>query len=133
MCLTLRMSGRVRGTVGPPGLSLVLAVCWSPSCCHTLCCHCECTEWKCKGRCVCVCNHTIITILLSYGIGLDLFWTGRSSFVYFSKLPLSPRDLGYIIERKVRPVGFYEAVNFPQGTHTNSDSLGIKGCQEQTI
>ena len=49
MCLTLRMSGRVRGTVGPPGLSLGCAVCWRPSWRHASCCHSTSTGWNPNG------------------------------------------------------------------------------------
>ena len=48
------MSGRVRGAVGPPGLTGVCVQYWRPSSWHALCCHCTSTEWKLKGVAACV-------------------------------------------------------------------------------
>ena len=73
-----------------------------------------------------MCNNTVL-IFLRGGIGFSLFWSWRHTFVYSSELPLSSRNMRYVIERKVRSMGFSEAVNFPQRAHTHSDGLGIKG------
>ena len=43
------MSGRVRGRLAPPGLSLASAMYWRRSCWHALCCHCLSTEWNLRG------------------------------------------------------------------------------------
>ena len=61
-----------------------------------------------------MCNDTVLIILLRYGIGFVLFWTWGHTFVYTSELPLSSRYMRYGIERKVRSMGFSEAVNLPQ-------------------
>ena len=116
----LHMSGRVRGTVvllvfvsniGGQALDMHFAATVYTS-----------AEWKMKG--VYTCNNTILIIPCSCGIDLDLFYTWGNSFVYTSELPLSSRDMWYIIERKIRSIGLSEAVYFPQGTHTNTDGLG---------
>ena len=54
--------------------------------------------------------YTVLIIPCRCGIDLDLFYTWGNSFVYTSELPLSS---WYIIERKIRSMGFSEAVYFP--------------------
>ena len=88
-------------------------------------------EWS-SSRCFCTCNNTVLIIPCRCGIDLDLFCTRGHSFVYTSELPLSSRDMWYIIQRKIRSMGFSEAVDFPQGTHTNTDGLGIKDWGSKT-
>ena len=61
-----------------------------------------------SSRCFCTC--TVLIIPCRCGIDRDLFYTWGNSFVYTSELPLSS---WYIIERKIRSMGFSEAVYFP--------------------
>ena len=107
------MSGRVRGTVGPPGLTGVCVLS---------------TEWKLKGVAAGVSVPVLTQSSLSLvDVGLTLtFCTWRHSFVYTSELPLSSGDMWYITERKVRSMGFSEAVYFLQGTHTALMDWGSK-------
>ena len=71
------------------------------------------------GRCFWVCSNTILNVFVTCGIRLGLLCTGGHTLVHTSKLPLSLRDVGCSIERKVRSVGDSEAINFAQGTYTS--------------
>ena len=83
------------------------------------------------GASVCVMTQSSLSFS-DMGLGLAFFVLGDTllstpvSFLFLL-------DTWGDIERKVQSIGFSEAVNLPQGVHTNSDGLGIKGCQEHAI
>ena len=115
-CLTLRMSGRVSGTVSPPGFSLGGAVCWRPSCRHASCCHSTSTGWNLKGMLLGVSVAVITQSLSGEGLGLGLAFFGLGDTLLSKPVSFV---LGYLVERKVWCVCFSKVVNFSQGTHTN--------------
>ena len=59
-----------------------------------------------------MCNNTIFTVFVRCVIRLGLLCTGGHTNVNTSEFPLSLGDFGYSIEKKVRSVGFSEAINF---------------------
>ena len=57
--------------------------------------------------------------LADMGLTLTFFTLGEAVFlVYTGELPLSSRDMWYIIQRKMRSMGFSEVVYFPNTTKT---------------
>ena len=83
-----------------------------------------CETWLSNQGCFETEGHTGVSLR-------DFSFSWGHSFVYTSELPLSSRNMSYIIERKIRSMGFSETVYFLQGTHTNSMDWGSNAVRNR--